>query len=669
MEENASNPVVEVSGEGKGESIEGKDGPPVDDCCPICFGDFTIPCKANCGHWYCANCILQFWNYSSASKPCKCPMCSRYINRLTPESSLSLQQEQEVAEVLKKVVRYNLLFVGGARGLVQKVYELPFFMKRIFVAMMDPDTEDSYLQEMRIFAMALSVLYAATPFDFIPTGSLGIVRVFDYAAITLVLILRLIGIYRRRRLTQRMGPPNTVRTISQEAFDEVVKENMEDLGMEPTEALQDAIQTLSLQGVDLSGIVKCVPGESSLKDNPLIQSLERLKQLDLNSKDKFSDEDLNEMMGLFDKLIELCGGNEGSVNAAVATKNGGVELVCSICYKMRCGSKRVLDSCLKTMALLVHDVQSTETFRTGGGPKLLVNILIDGNEDPEILNSGFAVVAASATGNEVVKESYMELKIDELILEILSRQRNDSIQSLYDAIRVLLTPDDDRVVASQVYGYAGRFAKIGIARALVHSLHAGLSSPSLISASIALKAVAVNDEICKSVAENGGIDALLRCIDDSGLQGNKTVARICCSLLSKLAGSDSNKSAIIENGGMDKLIVVSARFSDDASVLQEVMSIITVLSLRSPENAARAMEAGSGDLAIQAMLKFPNAQQLQRSSCFMIRNLVARNPENRKLLLSNGVEKLIRQAKENHEICKDAATDALRDLGLDDYNK
>lgn len=59
------------------------------------------------------------------------------------------------------------------------------------------------------------------------------------------------------------------------------------------------------------------------------------------------------------------------------------------------------------------------------------------------------------------------------------------------------------------------------------------------------------------------------------------------------------------------------------------MSIITVLSLRSPENAARAMEAGSGDLAIQAMLKFPNAQQLQRSSCFMIRNLVARNPENR----------------------------------------
>ena len=50
-----------------------------------------------------------------------------------------------------------------------------------------------------------------------------------------------------------MGGPTTKRTISQEAFEEVVRENMEDLGMEPSEALQDAIDSLTLQGVDLSG--------------------------------------------------------------------------------------------------------------------------------------------------------------------------------------------------------------------------------------------------------------------------------------------------------------------------------------------------------------------------------------------------------------------------------
>lgn len=51
-----------------------------------------------------------------------------------------------------------------------------------------------------------------------------------------------------------MGPPaKASRAISQQAFDDLVKENMEDLGMDPAEALQDAMDTLSLQGVDLSG--------------------------------------------------------------------------------------------------------------------------------------------------------------------------------------------------------------------------------------------------------------------------------------------------------------------------------------------------------------------------------------------------------------------------------
>ncbi|KAF3435360.1 hypothetical protein FNV43_RR22449 [Rhamnella rubrinervis] len=498
-----------------------------------------------------------------------------------------------------------------------------------------------------------------------------------------------------------MGPPkNTVRTISQEAFDELVKENLDDLGMDPAEALNDAIETLTLQGVDLSGIVTCVPGEGSVKDNPVLVCLDRLKQLDDSSKDPSMDKNLDEMEELLDKLTELCGA-QGSGNAAIATRNGGVELLCSICSKIGIGCERALVSALKAMAALVHDLQSAETFRTSGGASIVVGILNDGSQTLDVLNSGFSVVAAASTGNEILKESFMELKIDELILEVLNRQSKGSIQSLYDAIRVLLTSDDNRVVASQVYGYARKFAKIGIAGTLVDSLRAGLSSPSIVSTSIALKAVAVNDEICKSIADNGGIDALLQCIDESGEQGNNTVAKVCCSLLSKLAGSDTNKSAIVEKGGMDRLVKLSTRFSDDPSVLQEIMSVISVLSLRSPENAARAIEAGAGDLAIQAMQKFPAAQQMQKHACLMIRNLVVRNLENRQvfyisishissilpisiflaynfcvthllsyrtLLLNNGVEKHIRKAKQSHESCKDAATDALRDLGLHDYN-
>uniref|UniRef100_A0A1J3HX74 Armadillo repeat-containing protein 6 n=2 Tax=Noccaea caerulescens TaxID=107243 RepID=A0A1J3HX74_NOCCA len=458
-----------------------------------------------------------------------------------------------------------------------------------------------------------------------------------------------------------------VRAISQEAFDDLVRENVEDLGMEPSEALEDALYTLKLQGVDLSGIITCVPGES-VKDNPVIACLDRLKEFDSVSKDGLlRDEDLDEISSLFDKLEELCSSQE-SGNAAIATKHGAVESTCSI-IKTAAGSNRIIVPCLKALASLIRDIQSTEAFRNASGPRIVVGLLRDSSSsDSDLLDAGFAVVAAAAAGNEVVKELFMELKVDQLILKVLNQQSKITIKALYDAIRVLLTPDDNRVAASQVYGYARTFAKLGIARSLTEALQAGIGSDSLVSASIALKSIAVNDEICKSIAEAGGIDTLLRCIDDSGEQGNKTAAKTCCSLLSKLAGSDSNKSTIVEKRGLDKLIKLAQRFSDDPLVIQEVMSIIAIICLRSPDHAASAIEAGAGDLAVQAMKRFPTAAQMQRNACNMIRNIAVRNAENRTLLLAIGIEKLIRTAKANNETCRESATDALRDLGLDNYN-
>ncbi|XP_074344067.1 uncharacterized protein LOC141683270 [Apium graveolens] len=429
------------------------------------------------------------------------------------------------------------------------------------------------------------------------------------------------------------GPQVTVpgRTILQQTFNDTVRENIEDLGMDPTEALQDAIETLTLQGVDLSGIVTCVPGES----NPVIECLNKLKQFEIdsscdNSKIK-SDFDLEEVIGVLNELTELCG-VEGSGNAAIATRYGGLESVCLICSRVPrvpSGCGRGLVSCFNALAYLLHDLQCTEIFRNSNGPEVVMRILNDGTDNVTMLSSGFSVIAAAATGNEVLKELFMDLKVDELMITVLKEQKNEPISSLYDAIRVLLSADDNRVVASQLY--ARRFAKIGIAEALVHSLRDRIRSPSLVSASIALKAVAVNDEICRSVAESGGIDAILCCINDSGAQRNQIVAQTLCSLLNKLAGSDANKTTIVAKGGMDKLITLSTRFSDDPFVLQEVMSIICTLSLRAPDNATRAIEAGAGDLAIRVMNKFPEVPQLQKHACLMIRNHVVRNPENRQV--------------------------------------
>ncbi|KAF3588593.1 hypothetical protein F2Q69_00031594 [Brassica cretica] len=93
---------------------------PEDDCCPICSGSFTVPCRGDCGHWYC-------------------------------DASCS---------------------TGGLTGFVQKVKELPLLTKRMVWHIMDPDTTNLHFSEVRIFAMLISTLYTASEFNFIPTGKL-----------------------------------------------------------------------------------------------------------------------------------------------------------------------------------------------------------------------------------------------------------------------------------------------------------------------------------------------------------------------------------------------------------------------------------------------------------------------------------------------------------------
>ncbi|GAA0150196.1 hypothetical protein LIER_09189 [Lithospermum erythrorhizon] len=221
------------------------------------------------------------------------------------------------------------------------------------------------------------------------------------------------------------------RRISQEAFDEMVKENIDELGMEPTEALQDAIHTLSLQGVSLSGIV-------TSENNPVVDTLDLLKRGMEGGKYELLDA-LNHL------LID-----EASANVAIATRNGALELLIRISSDLQQGAHPYLLSALNALASLLHDLESTEVFRKNDGPNIIVSILNDGSTNPSILNSAFSVVAAAATGNEVLKELFMDLKVDHLIVRTLRENTKEGIPCIYDALCILLTSDDNRVVASQV---------------------------------------------------------------------------------------------------------------------------------------------------------------------------------------------------------------------------
>ncbi|CAM6059604.1 unnamed protein product [Sphagnum tenellum] len=487
-----------------------------------------------------------------------------------------------------------------------------------------------------------------------------------------------------------MGPKKV--QISQEAFNAVVKENVEEFDMELAEALEDAIKTFQMQGADLSGSNSLLHNKhlsffifpfplmhsASDDDHNIAQHCKGIAEL-------LYDEGLcgppyEKIIAAQRLLLAMCLGSEPG-DTLVAVKNGGIEASISAYQALKGVGDQWAIISLETLCSLLADDNGRERFGSANGPQIVLEAL---TKDDSISHLGAAVLAAAATKNERLKEMFMDLGADCLLVEYLKRHQFQrdlnskttsysapdaaALQAGCDAIFSLVTADDMRPAASKAYGNAMKIAKAGAVDAILAVLpNIPKSTPILSTLCLTLKSLAVNDEICKTVAEQGGLDTVLQFLDQAIQTGNKVVAKSACALLSQLAGSDANKDAIVSSGGLNQIIALMSAFQEEPAVLQEGFAAIATLTLRSPQNASKAVQAGAVDIAAEMMEKHPGSAAMLRQACQMLRNLSVRNLENRPIILEKGLEPLIRKAKASHESCKDVASAALRDLGFDNY--
>ncbi|KAK9073475.1 hypothetical protein SSX86_007799 [Deinandra increscens subsp. villosa] len=186
------------------------DGPPVNDCCSICHGNFHLPHQSNCSHWYCGNCILQVWNHGSALQPCRCPLCRRQITLLVP-SQASAQQghDSEASDILRKIQSYNRVFGSQSTGLAQRLQDLPFLLKRLFRELMDPQRSLPFVIKARVYlALISTAIYVLSPVDIIPEALFGVLGLLDDFIIALIFFLH-VGTLYRAILVGRYGGSST----------------------------------------------------------------------------------------------------------------------------------------------------------------------------------------------------------------------------------------------------------------------------------------------------------------------------------------------------------------------------------------------------------------------------------------------------------------------------
>jgi len=109
------------------------EGPATNDRCSICHENFQLPCQANCSHWFCANCIIQVWQYSSSLKPCKCPLCRRPINLLVPTGVDNNDDYEQDRLIVADIQRYNRLFGDQSNAsITQRILDRRFLLRILF---------------------------------------------------------------------------------------------------------------------------------------------------------------------------------------------------------------------------------------------------------------------------------------------------------------------------------------------------------------------------------------------------------------------------------------------------------------------------------------------------------------------------------------------------------
>lgn len=180
--------------------------PPEDDVCSVCHDRFRIPCQANCSHWFCGECIIRVWNYGPPVQACKCPICRRLINLLVPAALSGQEDGPQAQRILGEIQHYNCIFGGAPRSLTQRLQDLPFFIRRLFRELMDPQRTLPLVFRARMLMMvALSAIYVLSPVDILPESMLGLFGFVDDLLILLIVFLHLAAVYRSLLLYRHGG--------------------------------------------------------------------------------------------------------------------------------------------------------------------------------------------------------------------------------------------------------------------------------------------------------------------------------------------------------------------------------------------------------------------------------------------------------------------------------
>lgn len=177
------------------------DSPPVtystDRRCPVCLTDTKFCTTTNCGHVFCAPCIITYWRYGRWLGAINCPVCRQQVTILFSNFSEEDRALPEAVQHRHDMNEYNRRYSGIPRPWMDYIYDLPTLLRQLFTELFSVGGLVWVLRLRIILCFCAAALYFVSPLDIIPESVFGFLGLLDDVLIILLVLVYVTEMYRR----------------------------------------------------------------------------------------------------------------------------------------------------------------------------------------------------------------------------------------------------------------------------------------------------------------------------------------------------------------------------------------------------------------------------------------------------------------------------------------
>jgi RING finger protein 170 len=179
--------------------------------CPVCLSEVQYPIETNCGHIYCANCMITYWNTGRWNGAVRCPSCRQTVTILLvcfSEDELRSTSEEK-QRLVANINLYNRRFSGQPLTWMEYFLDLPTILRHCMTDFFSIGGLIWMFRLRIVVCFLIALLYLLSPLDIIPEAAFGLFGLLDDMFVMFLLAIYISILYRRfiaHRATNETGP-------------------------------------------------------------------------------------------------------------------------------------------------------------------------------------------------------------------------------------------------------------------------------------------------------------------------------------------------------------------------------------------------------------------------------------------------------------------------------